>query len=893
LLERGFYIVEEGMPVRSRDIRNTFLGYFNERGHEVVPSSPLVPKGDPTLLFTNAGMVQFKEVFLGNEPRPYKRAVTSQKCLRVSGKHNDLETVGRTARHHTFFEMLGNFSFGDYFKREAIGYAWELLTEVLGLPPERLWATVYRDDDEAYGLWQEVAGVPETRIIRLGEKDNFWAMGDTGPCGPCSELVIDRGEHLRCDAPTCGIGGCDCDRWLELWNLVFMQYDRDETGRMTPLPRPSIDTGMGLERISAILQDTPTNFETDLLRPVIDTVEHMSGLKYAPGPQGFPFRVITDHIRSLTFLIGDGVMPSNEGRGYVLRRILRRAVRFGERLGIQGPFLHSLVGVVVREMGEAYVEIRKGQELAERVIMSEEERFLETLSDGMRVAGEMVREVAEGGSSVIPGDKAFVLYDTFGFPLDLTEDLAEEHGLSVDRAGFDKAMAAQRERARAGRAQKMKEHGLSLDGLEATTFVGYDTLAHDSTVLVVFAQGTPGVAQEGEEVLVVLDTTPFYPEGGGQVSDRGQIKTPSGILRVDGVKRSPEDVIVHQGVVETGEIRPGDPAVASVDGAIRANTARNHTATHLIHKGLRTILGGHVNQAGSLVEPSRLRFDFTHFEPVGPERVRSLEDQVNEWVLADLEVSAEEMSIEEAERSGATALFEERYGERVRVISVDGISRELCGGTHVPSTGRIGLVRILGESSVGSGLRRLEAVTGRNVLSLARSREALLEDVASTLRVSPEEVPARVKEMAQRLKAAESEAERLGSRLRRSQVEALAGSALEIEGAKVVAAEIEVPSMEALRESGDLLRNKIGSGVVLIGARIEDKACLVAMVTPDLTGRIHAGALAKVAAVQVGGSGGGRPDMAQAGGKDPERLPKALSEALKAIESSLRGEPLD
>lgn len=872
--------------MKSGEIREAFFRYFRERDHRVVPSSSLVPEGDPTLLFTNAGMVQFKRVFLGEEERSYRRAVTSQKCLRVSGKHNDLETVGRTARHHTFFEMLGNFSFGDYFKEEAIRYAWELLTGEFGLPAGRLWATVYRDDDDAYDLWRTVAGLPESRVVRLGEKDNFWAMGDTGPCGPCSEMVIDRGEEFRCGASHCGIGDCDCDRWLELWNLVFMQYDRDETGRMTPLPKPSIDTGMGLERISSILQGTPTNFETDLLKSIIDEVEVLSAKQYGPGPEGFPFRVIADHARACTFLISDGVMPSNEGRGYVLRRILRRAVRLGKRLDIEGPFLHSLVEVVAEEMGDAYPQIRRDRALADRVILGEETRFLETLSDGLKVAGEIVRESIQEGKGMIPGAKAFLLYDTFGFPLDLTEDLAEEHGLRVDRLGFDRSMNEQRERARAARTVTAGRSDGEIEGLPPTVFVGYEMLKSVAKVLAVF--GDSGTQEEG--ITLVLDTTPFYPEGGGQVSDSGCIKCSRGVFEVTRVTRSSGGVVLHQGAVRSGRMCPGDSVEAIVDPGPRLSTARNHTATHLVHQGLKHILGDHVNQAGSLVDSDRLRFDFTHFEPMCTGDLARLEGIVNEWVLEDLPVIAEEMAMDGAESKGAIALFGEKYGERVRVVSIGGVSLELCGGTHVGRTGQIGLVKILGESSVGAGTRRLEAVTGLGVLDLLRRHEEVMAEVTGVLKSEPDEVPNKVKELHRRLRLVETQLEAVESRQRRKEAEALLESAIQIGKARVVSGVVDASSMEALRQVGDHLRNKIGSGVVLLGARVGEKAGLVAMVTPDLKAQVPAGAVIKAAACKVGGSGGGRADMAQAGGREPERLGEALSEGINAVRAALKGE---
>ncbi len=883
-------------PMTAADIRRAFLEFFRERGHAVVPSSSLVPADDPTLLFTNAGMVQFKDVFTGKAEAPYTRAASAQKCVRAGGKHNDLENVGKTARHHTFFEMLGNFSFGDYFKREAIGYAWTFLTDVLGLPRDRLYATIYKDDDEAFALWREVAGVPAERIVRLGEKDNFWAMGDTGPCGPCSEIVIDRGGHLRCDAPECFIGECDCDRWLEIWNLVFMQYERSAGGALTPLPRPSIDTGMGLERIASVLQGVATNFDTDLFTPYIRQVEEMTGRRCAPGPEGFPFRVIADHARACAFLIGDGVLPSNEGRGYVLRRILRRAVRFGRVLGLDAPFLHRLAPTVAEVMGDAYPEVRERLDLVQRVIRGEEERFHQTLDQGMRLLGEITDRMRREGRRVLSGDEAFLLYDTFGFPLDLLQDVCEEEGLELDRAGFEEAMEAQRRRARADREEKGEglagvDLGRALAGLEPTRFVGYERLASPARVLAV-ARGEErvGEAAAGQEVAVVLDETPFYAESGGQVGDAGWLEAPGLRVAVSDTKPFGRGLTLHLGRVEEGVLAEGRTVTARVDAARRAATARNHSATHLLHKALKVVLGEHVNQAGSLVAPDRLRFDFTHFGALTPEELRRVEALVNEEILAALPVETEVMALDAARARGAMALFGEKYGDEVRVVRMGDFSLELCGGTHLRNTAEAGLFKIVSEESVGAGVRRIEAVTGMSVLAYLWREEEALRQAAAALKGRPEEVPARIEELIERLRRQEREIAELQSRLARNQGEELLASAREVAGVRVVVGEAPVADPDALRELGDFLRDRLGSGVVILGARQNGKALLLAMVTRDLVERgLHAGRIVGEAARVAGGGGGGRPDMAQAGGRSPEKLAEALAAGVDAVRRQMDG----
>jgi alanyl-tRNA synthetase len=877
------------------EVRQMFLKYFASKGHTIVPSSSLVPHNDPTLLFTNAGMNQFKNVFLGLDQRPYRRAVTAQKCVRAGGKHNDLETVGRTARHHTFFEMLGNFSFGEYFKQEAITYAWEFLTEIVKLPKEKLWATVYLDDDEAFDLWQKIAGLPPERIVRLGEKDNFWSMGETGPCGPCSEIIIDRGEAYRCTAPQCALGVCDCDRWLELWNLVFMQYNRDDNGVLTPLPRPSIDTGLGLERITSVLQEVSSNYDTDLLRRLISFVEEMTRQVYYPDRRGFPFRVIADHSRSCSFLISDGVLPSNEGRGYVLRRILRRAVRFGKALGLNEPFLYRMVPEVGELMGGAYPELLEKQEYVQKVIRLEEERFHETLHDGIRVVGEIIKKVKEEKRSEISGAEAFLLYDTFGFPFDLTEDIAEENGLGVDRTGFDQAMEAQRERARSARQeQRAWEQTVSLtgilEGLPATIFKGWESTQAEAQVLALIKDGQRvPEASVGEEVLVLLNQTPFYGESGGQVGDQGNLLADSLRLRVEDTNRFPDGKIMHRGLVELGMIKEGDTVFAQVDEGRRWSIARNHSATHLLHRALKEVLGGHVNQAGSLVEPGRLRFDFSHFSALSPEEIKAVEEKVNQQVWQDLPVEALESSLEEAREMGAMALFGEKYGERVRIVRIGDYSLELCGGTHVLHTGTIGLFKIISEAAVGAGLRRIEAVTGAGAYQYFNERLDVLQNVAAVIKAPPVEVARRVEALQQALREREKEIGVLQGRLAHYEVEQLLERVQEVQTIKVLATAVGSGDAESLREMADLIRDKLGSGVVILGSAWAERVGFVAMVTKDLLGRgLHAGKIIKEVASITGGGGGGRPDMAQAGGKDPSRLNEALEHGIKVVKQMIK-----
>lgn len=878
--------------LKSHEIRQMFIDYFTSRGHTAVSSSSLVPVDDPTLLFTNAGMNQFKDVFLGIEPRDYRRAVTSQRCMRAGGKHNDLDTVGRTPRHHTFFEMLGNFSFGDYFKREAISLAWGFLTDTAGLSPERLWVTVYLDDDEAFELWQEVAGVRPERIVRLGEKDNFWSMGDTGPCGPCSEIIYDRGPEYRCSDPDCALGHCDCDRWLEIWNLVFMQFDRDQTGKMTPLPRPSIDTGMGLERLTSILQGVDSNYETDLFIPIIKEIESLTGQRYDKGPKGFPFRVIADHIRACSFLVIDGILPGNEGRGYVLRRILRRAVRFGKLLGLNEPFFYRLVPVVIGVLGGAYPEIKEKQQFVEQVIRMEEERFFTTLSDGLRKVEDIVTRLREQGSQVIPGKDAFMLYDTFGFPIDLTEDVAEEYGLNVDKDGFEAMMEAQKER---GRKSFKNEEAFALEksiaslleGENSTDFVGYQCLDWESEVLAIIQNGEGVTSVTGGDAVVVLLETPFYAESGGQVADKGIIKGAEGELVVTDVQKV-AGWILHYGTVN-GTLRQGQEVLAQVDAGRRKATAANHTATHLLHQALRETVGDHAQQKGSMVEPERLRFDFSHFAPLTPEEMHTIETIVNRKVWSLLPVTAQQTSLTQAKEMGATALFGEKYGDQVRMVDVEGFSRELCGGTHVKNTGEIGLFKIISEASIGAGLRRIEAITAGEAWESFRKSDEELRKAAAVMKVIPTEVSERAESLVRQLREKEKELESLRSLIEKEKATDVLDQAVEVKDIKVLTAEIQASDMNSLRQNAELLRDKLGSSVVVLGSRIDDKVGFAAFVSKDLTKRgMHAGQIIGQVAKITGGGGGGRPDMAQAGGKDPEKIGEALQVARDIIEKSLQ-----
>ncbi|MBK1709445.1 alanine--tRNA ligase [Marichromatium gracile] len=854
----------------SAELRASFLDYFAQRQHEQVPSSPLVPANDPTLLFTNAGMVQFKDVFLGRERRGYSRAVTAQRCVRAGGKHNDLENVGYTARHHTFFEMLGNFSFGDYFKREAIGFAWQYLTGELGLPAERLWVTVYEDDDEAADIWLKEIGVSAERFSRCGAKDNFWSMGDTGPCGPCSEIFYDHGPEVAGGPP--GSPDEDGDRYVEIWNLVFMQFNRDAEGNMTPLPRPSVDTGMGLERLAAVLQGVHSNYDIDLFRNLIAAAAEATGCEDLGDKS---LRVIADHIRSSAFLIVDGVTPGNEGRGYVLRRIMRRAIRHGYRLGQSQPFFHRLVAALVAEMGAAYPELVAAQAHVERIVLLEEERFAETLEHGMRILDEAIAGLA--GERTIPGETVFKLYDTYGFPTDLTADIARERGLGVDLEGFEAAMADQKARARAA-SQFSGGQDVEIDLQGETEFRGYERCEDEATVVALYRDGEScDSLGAGERGMVILDLTPFYGESGGQVGDRGWIASSGGRFEVTDTLKKGGALVCHLGELREGELHVGDAVRAEVDAERRRAIALNHSATHLLHAALRRVLGEHVQQKGSLVGPERLRFDFSHFEPVSREQLREIERLVNSQIRANHLVETRIMSLEDAKASGAMALFGEKYADQVRVLRMGEFSVELCGGTHVKAVGDIGLMKIVSEAGIASGVRRIEAVTGAGALDWVEADESRVLRIAGLLKGAREDVDERVEQLLERSRRLEKELEQLKSKLASAAGQDLAAQAEEIAGVRVLAAELEGADPKGLRETVDQLKDKLGSAVIVLATVAEGKVALVAGVTKDLTGQLKAGELIREVAAKVGGKGGGRPDMAQAGGSDPDALPEALA----------------
>jgi alanyl-tRNA synthetase len=876
-----------------REIRQTFINYFKKRDHELVSTSSLIPRDDPTLLFTNAGMVQFKGLFLGEEKRSYTRAVTSQKCVRAGGKHNDLENVGYTARHHTFFEMLGNFSFGDYFKEETISWAWELLTEIYKLPAEKLYASVYTDDDEGYGIWEREIGLPTERIVRFGEKDNFWAMGDTGPCGPCSEILIDQGEAAGCGSPDCA-PGCACDRYLEIWNLVFTQFDRDSKGNLTPLPRPNIDTGMGLERIAAVVQGVTSNYDSDVFQDIIRRIEDLSESKYGEDKkQNVPFRVIADHARAAAFLLGDGVMPSNEGRGYVLRRIIRRAIRFGQVLGIKDPFLHLIADKVIDMMGPDYGELVSSRALIQGVVLNEEKRFADTLYYGMRVLEENLEGLRDRGEESIPGDLAFKLYDTYGLSLDIVEDVAREEGLKIDRIGYEQAMAGQRAKSQEAWKGSGEEgipevyRKLTAKGI-SSQFVGYDDLSAKSEIVtLVKGDREASSAQAGDEVEVVLERTPFYGEAGGQAGDTGWLLGDTMKMQITHTLKFGQDLIVHQGKVEQGTLSKGDEVEAKVNEKRRRAIARNHSATHLLHTALREVLGDHVKQAGSLVAPDRLRFDFSHFAQVDQERLKEVEALVNFYVRENYPLDTEEMSREAAMKSGAMAIFEERYGEKVRVVRVgDGISMELCGGTHAKRTGDVGLFKIVNESAVGANLRRIEALTAESAVAYMQKQEDELKSAASLLKTTPDQTREKVERLLREQKDRAREVEALKSKLLSTKSGDLFEGVREINGVKVFAQEMDTASPKDLRGYADQIKDKLGSAVVVLGSKQEGKALLICVVTKDLVGRFKAGEIISRLSTIVGGKGGGRPDMAQGGGSNPEKLGSALERVYEMVKEA-------
>jgi alanyl-tRNA synthetase len=876
------------------EIRQTFLDYFESQGHTVVGSSSLVPQDDPTLLFTNAGMVQFKKVFLGEEKRDFVRAASSQKCVRAGGKHNDLENVGKTARHHTFFEMLGNFSFGDYFKEGAIEMAWELLVERFGLPKERLWVTIYKDDDEAQELWTKVTGIPSEKIVRMDEKDNFWAMGDTGPCGPCSEILIDQGERLGCGGDSCAVG-CDCDRYLELWNLVFMQFNRDEGGNLTPLPKPSIDTGLGLERITAILQGKGSNYDTDLFTPTIRFVEELCGLPYGEDDlRDISIKVIADHSRGVSFLLADGVFPSNEGRGYVLRRIIRRAARHGRLLGLKDPFLYKTAGIVIDAMKDAFPELlQRRNTIAER-LKREEERFSETLDKGLLILEEEKENLKGIGEKIIPGKVVFDLYATYGFPVDLTANVAEEDGFEIDQTGFEVEMEAHRNLGRESWAGsggvEMPEvyRSVKAKGVRSA-FVGYDHVQVTSTIEAIFSDGIEiDQADKGMTIELVSTETPFYGESGGQVGDTGIIETDDARMEVKDAIRPDPDLIVHRGTLYDGTLRKGDRIRLIVDSEKRDAIARSHSATHILQAVLRQVLGDTVHQAGSKVEPDAFRFDYTHSVPVDQREMDRIEALVNEFVRQNEQVEVRHMDYSEAISQGAMALFGEKYADEVRAVRIGGFSLELCGGTHAHRTGDVGFLKLLSDRSIAADVRRIEALTGRNAVEFVQNQEEELRELGASLKALPREIPEKVAKLLSRQKELEREIGSLRTKLAGGASEDFLERLRDVNGVRVISMKIDIPDQKGMREFGDRIRDRLKSGIILLGSAGEKKAALILMVTPDLAGQFSAKELIGEIAPVVGGSGGGRPTMAQAGGPQIKELDRALEMIYEVVEEKAR-----
>ena len=870
------------------DLRRAFIRYFEQQGHRAVPSASLIPQADPTLLFTNAGMNQFKRVFLGEETRAYQRAVTVQKCLRAGGKHNDLENVGYTRRHHTFFEMLGNFSFGDYFKEEAIRFGWEFLTSVVGLSKDRMWITIFREDDEADRLWRKI-GVSPSRIVRCGEKDNFWQMADTGPCGPCSELHFDQGPSVPGDDTPNGEG----DRVIEIWNLVFMQFNRDSAGTLNPLPKPSIDTGMGLERLTAVAQGRLSNYDSDLFAPLLAAIGRRAGAEYGAMEQADrSMRVIADHLRAITFLMADGVLPSNEGRGYVLRRILRRAARHGRLLGITEPFLHELTATVVDHMGEAYHELRPAAGTVAEATRGEEERFIATLDQGLPILNDMLSKVKTSGQQVLQGAEIFKLYDTYGFPMDLIAEACREQGVTLDETGFEAAIEEQRTRARKTGGFESETAKPALSDVAArvgtTTFVGYERLDSEGVVQALLqSDRLIKEAREGDEIEIVLDVTPFYAEGGGQAGDQGILTGTDGRVEIRETTRPVPTLIVHKGVVTAGSIREGERLQLSVNPRTRQDAARNHTATHLVHAALRDLLGPHVKQYGSLVAPNRLRFDFAHFRPLSSRDIDEIESIVNEQVRQDQPVQTAVMGVQDAVAGGALAFFGDKYGDRVRVVQIDTFSKELCGGTHCRRTGEIGLFRIVSESGVAAGVRRIECLTGSGALDSLKRLEADVRELSDLLKVAPSEVVARTRKLSEQLK--DKERELADVKLKMASTSSGDAQAREIKGVHVHAQRTDGLDVNGMRALADQLREKLRSGVVALGAVNDGKVSLLVVVTKDLVGRLKAGELIKEMAIEVGGTGGGRPEMAQAGGKNPDGLNTALEKVFGLVQKALEG----
>ena len=863
--------------MKSSEIRQKFLEFFASHGHTVVASSPLVPGNDPTLLFTNAGMVQFKDVFLGQDKRPYVRAASSQRCVRAGGKHNDLENVGYTARHHTFFEMLGNFSFGDYFKRNAILFAWDFLTNTLEISRGKLWVTVYAEDDEAADIWLNEVGIEPARVVRIATADNFWQMGDTGPCGPCSEIFYDHGPDVAGGPP--GSADADGDRYIEIWNLVFMQYNRDSDGVLHPLPKPSVDTGMGLERISAVMQHVHSNYDIDLFQSLIKAAARVTNTQNLADNS---LKVIADHIRACSFLITDGVIPGSEGRGYVLRRIIRRAIRHGYKLGQKQPFFHQLVEDLSQVMGQAYPELTAAKTRVAAVLLQEEERFAETLENGMQILETALSQ----NSKALDGETAFRLYDTFGFPIDLTADIARERDITVDHAGFEQAMARQREQARAANKFAMQE-GLDYKGGQ-TAFYGYDTLQHEGQVLAIYKQGSAvDFVEAGDEAVVVLDQTPFYAESGGQVGDCGELLAANGTFEVTDTQKIQAGVFGHKGLLRSGRLVIRDSVQARVNPQTRVSTANNHSATHLLHAALRKVLGTHVTQKGSLVDPNRLRFDFSHNAPMSTDEIRETERLVNEQIRNNCVVEAASMKYDDAIKRGAMALFGEKYTDVVRVIGMGEFSTELCGGTHVPQVGQIGLFKIVAESGVAAGIRRVEAVTGKGAIDYVQQREAQLLEIAHALKANPQEITQKIAQIIDNVRQTEKELARLKTKMASSQGADLASQAQDVNGVKVLAANLENADAKTLRETLDQLKDKLKTCAIVLSTVTDGKVTLIAGVSADLTGKVKAGELVNFVAQQVGGKGGGRPDMAQAGGTQPEQLPAALAGVRGWIETKV------
>ncbi len=871
----------------SAELREQFLTFFKDKGHEIVASSSLVPGNDPTLLFTNAGMVQFKDVFLGKDLRNYSRATTSQRCVRAGGKHNDLENVGYTARHHTFFEMLGNFSFGDYFKREAIQFAWEFLTQVVGLPAEKLWVTVYEEDDEAADIWLKEMNVDPARFGRIGDKpggkknesDNFWSMGDTGPCGPCSEIFYDHGDHIWGGPP--GSPEEDGDRYIEIWNLVFMQYDRDASGTLTPLPKPSVDTGMGLERLAAILQNVHSNYEIDLFQALIKAAAKYTSVTDLENKS---LRVIADHIRSCAFMIVDGVLPSNEGRGYVLRRIIRRASRHGHQLGCNEPFFYRLVEDLVEQMGEAYPELVKNRQHVANVLLKEEQRFAETLENGMKILQQTIDTMS---GKVIDGETVFKLYDTYGFPVDLTADVAREHQLEIDQEGFDKAMAQQKDRARSHSQFASGDNVIQLQDVQKTEFKGYESLAEDCLIISILKGGDEvDELNAGEEAIIILDHTPFYGESGGQIGDTGELLAGDSRFMVNDTQKQ-NDVFLHIGQLESGSIKTGDKIYAHVNEQRRQAIKLNHSATHLMHEALRTVLGDHVQQKGSLVDSEKLRFDFSHFQPMTDTEIRQIEGLVNDEIRMNLETKAQLMSIDDAKETGAMMLFGEKYGSTVRVLSIGSDSVELCGGTHVERAGDIGLFKIVLETGVAAGVRRIEALTGEAAMQRFYDDEDQLDQLALLVKAGRDDVMHKVEQLQQNQRKLEKELEQLKSKMASQAGGDLASQAVDIDGIKVLAAVLEGADVKTLRDTVDQLKNKLGQAIVVLAASEEGKVSIIAGVSKAETAKIRAGDLVNMVAQQCGGKGGGRPDMAQAGGNQPENLAEALNSVPEWVKGQL------